>query len=239
MKYGKLTYLEIKDKIKEEYTLLIPTGCTEQQGPHLTVDFDTWFAETLVNEASDAAFEKYGVKTLIAPIIPFGPTGEHMKFGTGYVNLPQNLYEEVIYNVIKSFSDQGFKKLVIWRGCGGHYLDKVVERINIEYKDKSNVKILRHPFYDIWCENGCGNIPLGHADSFTTSIVMYKAPQDVRIDKIEKSNSTEPKWDDPNLDFYDYTKNGVIGDPTYATAELGKKMWEKTVEKVVELFKEM
>ena len=24
---------------------ILPTGCREQQGPHLPVDFDTWFAE--------------------------------------------------------------------------------------------------------------------------------------------------------------------------------------------------
>ncbi|WP_200905916.1 hypothetical protein [Paenibacillus sp. IHB B 3415] len=32
VEYGKLTFLEIKQKAAEGYMAIIPTGCTEQQG---------------------------------------------------------------------------------------------------------------------------------------------------------------------------------------------------------------
>ena len=35
------TYLEIKALIEGGCLAILPTGCTEQQGPHLPVDFDT------------------------------------------------------------------------------------------------------------------------------------------------------------------------------------------------------
>ena len=60
MRYGDLTYQEIAERIANGWLALVPTGCTEQQGPHLPVDFDTWFAETLLLAASDAAARTMG-----------------------------------------------------------------------------------------------------------------------------------------------------------------------------------
>jgi len=45
MRYGDLTYEEIREGARQGWLAIVPTGCTEQQGPHLTVDFDTWFVE--------------------------------------------------------------------------------------------------------------------------------------------------------------------------------------------------
>ena len=47
MRYGDLTYVQIRDCASQGWLVIVPTGCTEQQGPHLPVDFDTWFAERL------------------------------------------------------------------------------------------------------------------------------------------------------------------------------------------------
>lgn len=237
MKYGNLTYLEIKEKIDEHYILIVPTGCTEQQGPHLTVDFDTWFADELLDEVTDKGVAE-GVKALVAPVLPFGTAFEHVNYKTGYVDLPQSVYEDVLYYTLKSFLDQGFKNIVIWRGCGGHQIEDVIKRINNDF-DGSHVQTLPHPFYDIWCECMSPDIPGGHADSFTTSITMYKHPDKVREALITNSMSTEPKWDDPQLDFSQYSSNGVIGDPRYSSQELGEMLWHKTVKSVVNMLKEV
>ena len=47
MRYGDLTYLEIRERADTGCLAVVPTGCTEQQGPHLPVDLDTWLAEIL------------------------------------------------------------------------------------------------------------------------------------------------------------------------------------------------
>ena len=49
------TYLEIRPLIDAGCLAILPTGCTEQQGPHLPVDFDTWFAESVALEAAQHA----------------------------------------------------------------------------------------------------------------------------------------------------------------------------------------
>lgn len=47
MNYSSLTYLEIREYAQAGCMAVIPTGCTEQQGPHLALDFDTWFSEAV------------------------------------------------------------------------------------------------------------------------------------------------------------------------------------------------
>ena len=41
-------------------------------------------------------------------------------------------------------------------------------------------------------------------------------------------------WEDPELDFANYSSTGVIGDPTHASAELGARLWEAVVNEVAE-----
>ncbi|MFD2444023.1 creatininase family protein [Bacillus sp. CGMCC 1.16607] len=238
VEYGKLTFLEIKEKAEEGYMAIIPTGCTEQQGPHTSVDFDTWLATELTIESAEKVNEKYGVKSLVVPTLPFGPTPEHRNYGYGFIDIPQRLYEELIYSILSSLADQGFKQMVIFRGCGGHYLNGIAERFNNDFEGKANVTIPHHPFYEVWCKHADPEIPGGHADSFTTSLAFYKRPEGVRKDKIFNPQSSEPDWEDPNLDFSKYSETGVIGDPTYASAELGEKLWNGTVDAVAATLQE-
>jgi creatinine amidohydrolase len=39
-------------------------------------------------------------------------------------------------------------------------------------------------------------------------------------------------WDDPELDFSRYSTSGVVGDPTHASAALGRRLWKAVVERV-------
>jgi len=45
MRFGDLTYREIRERAEAGWMAVVPTGCTEQQGPHLPVGFDTWFGD--------------------------------------------------------------------------------------------------------------------------------------------------------------------------------------------------
>ena len=41
-------------------------------------------------------------------------------------------------------------------------------------------------------------------------------------------------WEDPELNFANYSSTGVIGDPTHACAELGSRLWDAVVNEVAE-----
>ena len=228
MRYGDLTYQEIAERVEAGWLALAPTGCTEQQGPHLPVDFDTWFAETLLVAASEEAARQYGVESLVLPALPFGPTPEHRSFGAGYIDLPALVHDAALEAVLESLTAQGFVRILVWRGCGGHDLRAVIERFNAHHNGV-HVLLPEMPYHAIWLRLGDPSVAVGHADSFTTSIMLYLRPTAVRLHRIVNPQSQEPDWSDPQLDFARYSTTGVIGDPTHASAELGERLWEECV----------
>ncbi len=235
-RYGDLTFLEIKERADNGCVAIVPTGCTEQQGPHLSVDFDTWFAETFMNAVSEYAKEHYGVCSLVLPALPYGPTPEHRHFGYGYIDIPQTLHQDLIRATVKSLSEQGFTRIILWRGCGAHQLQGVADEINAHSEDLE-VFVPDAPYHESWCRIGDPSVPGGHADSFTTSLALYLRPESVREDKIVNPNSAAVDWDDPQLDFAQYSATGVIGDPTHASTELGEKLWRDIVKSTAQLLK--
>jgi len=238
LRFGDLTYEEIRDAAAGGSLAVVPTGCTEQQGPHLPVDFDTWSAEAIALAAAERAELEHGVRSLVLPAMPFGPASEHKNYGAGYVDIPVKVHDALIHAALDSLAGQGFRRLVVWRGCGGHDLRGVVERFNHENEGGAVALLPEQPYGEIWHRLGDPEVPGGHADSFTTSISMYLRPETVRKDLIADPRNDPVEWDDPNLDFARYSATGVIGDPTHASPELGAKLWEAVVEEAALALKE-
>lgn len=231
MRYGDLTYEEIRDRARQGWIAIVPTGCTEQQGPHLTVDYDTWFVEQVTLAASEKAQRDFGVLSLVLPAMPFGPTPEHRNYGSGYIDVPQELHGKLIEAVLTSLAEQGFKRIVVWRGCGQHDLTDVIERFNKTDVGRAHAFLPELPYSGIM-QRIAPDVVVGHADSFATSIAMFLRPQAVREEKIPAPMNDTIDWDDPNLDFARYSSSGVIGDPSQSGPDLGEKLWANVVENV-------
>jgi creatinine amidohydrolase len=210
----------------------VPFGCTEQQSTHLPVDFDSWFAEELTVSAA-SVLDQRGHRTLVLPVMPFGPTPEHRSFGAGYVNLPASVHAAVAEAALSSLAEQGFTTMVVWRGCGGHDLRETVSALQLAWAGQVEIDLPDPPFAELWARHGDPNVPGGHADSFTTSICLYRRPAAVRLDRIPPP-SIAPNWSDQNLNFANYTRAGTIGDASAASAELGEVLWSASVDRLVE-----
>lgn len=179
MRFGDLTYLEIREGAGSGWLAVVPTGCAEQQGPHLPVDHDTWFVETTCLAAAERARENYGVESLVLPALPFGPTPEHRNYGAGFIDIPAELHDALVRAILDSLADQGFTRILVWRGCGGHDLCGVVRRFNRDRSGVATASLPAHFFHDIWGRVGDPAVPGGHADSFTTAISMHFRPDTV------------------------------------------------------------
>jgi creatinine amidohydrolase len=179
------------------------------------------------------------VRALVLPALPFGPTPEHRAYGSGYVHLPRALHDAVVLSVLESLAEQGFRRIVVWRGCGGHVLDQAVKRFNASQEGRCSAALPEMPYHDIWCQVGDPDVPGGHADSFATSLSLYLRPALVKSALIRDPHSAPVEWGDPELDFSRYSASGVIGDPTHASAELGRRLWAVVVERVAATFQTM
>lgn len=156
-----------------------------------------------------------------------GPTPDHRSFGAGYLNVPAALQDQMVIAIADSLIDQGFRHLVIWRGCGQHDQRQAVDDLSQRHP-AAHVLLPTQPFNDIWCRIGDASVPGGHADSFTTAIALARRPDAVRTDRVP-GPSRAPDWQAPDLDFGRYSDSGVIGDPRHATAELGHQLWAASV----------
>lgn len=231
MRYGDLTYEEIRDRACQGWLVIVPTGCTEQQGPHLPVDFDTWFVEQVTLTASEKAERDLGVLSLVLPAIPFGPTPEHRNYGSGYIDIPQELHQNFVAAVLTSLAEQGFRRIIVWRGCHQHDLAGIIKRFNSTNVSRAHAFLPELPYSEIMRRIAPGIVG-GHADSFATSIAMFLRPQAVRQEKIPAPMNDPIDWDDPNLDFARYSSSGVIGDPSKSSPDLGAKLWTSVIESV-------
>ncbi len=239
MKFGDQTYQEIRAAAERGAVAIVPTGCTEQQGPHLPVDFDTWFAEQLCIAASTSVRQTHAIESLVLPALPFGPTPEHRNYGSGYIDLPQELHEAVLLKVLESLAEQGFRQIIIWRGCGQHDLRRIVGQFNASFRGRAKAYHPEQPYSAIWERVGRADVPGGHADSFATSIALHLRPQSVRKEMIPEPETADIDWGDPMLDFAAYSSTGVIGDPTAASAELGARLWQELVGEVSDIISEV
>ena len=74
-------------------------------------------------------------------------------------------------------------------------------------------------------------MPGGHADSFVTSITLFLRPEAVRADQIiTPPLPQQVDWHDPGLDLSQHSPTGVIGDPSQASAALGRRLWAEVVQ---------
>jgi creatinine amidohydrolase len=228
--FGTLTYQELNGLDRDETIVLVPTGCTEQQGPHLSVDFDTWFAAELC-EAVGERLESRGLSALVLPTMPFGPTPEHRGYG-GYIDLRQETFERLIEDVLHSLVAQRFSRLIIWRGCGGHHLAELRQRFNAANAGIARLWVPEHPYEKIWCSVADPSVPGGHADSFATSIALHRHPERVRPDRVPPPTPAAPSLDHAPADWSLAFPTGVVGDATRASAALGAQLWERTIDRV-------
>jgi creatinine amidohydrolase len=216
-----LTWTEVRAAIQAgKTTAIIYTGSTEQNGPHMAIGKHNFIAHYVAGQIA----EKLG-NALVYPTLPFAPTGsraertEHMRFA-GSVSLDPQTFQAVVHQVAESAIIAGFKNIFMMgdHGGGQDELKAAAEDLNkvwtpkgthvyyvadLYFKTKDQVKdyLTKH------------NIPVSdHAGTDDTSEIMFldKDHKWIRSDKLAVSTPAQ----EPTT--------GVNGDPTKATAELGR-----------------
>lgn len=221
------TAKEIKES-KPEIALLA-IGSTEQHGEHLPITTDH-----IIGKAYAKSIGKQ-LGAFVLPALPISTCKEHMgSMGSIWIN-PDTFYH-VIQDIVMSLKDQGFKIVVILLSHGGIFIaGSVIREINAT---NSNIKVIKLDVtqFDqtkemrdlVECENNL------HAGEVETSLMMYLEKD------LVKEKLTEDYIPDVPRDYLNYrsilcyTKNGVWGKPSLASAEKGEKIFELIVNKSVE-----
>ncbi len=242
--WAELTWPEAERRLKEVDVALLPVGSIEQHGPHLTLDVDAFDAEYLARRVADACSDP---KPLVLPTLAYGVSYHHEEF-PGTLGISNETLSRLVYEIGIGAAKNGVKKLVIINGHGGNSpaLNYAAQMINHDAKIFSCVDTGETSDVDI---NEITETPNDvHAGEVETSTSLAARPHLV---KMEEAKRMVPEFSSRYLNFtskrgvswYAYTErissSGVIGDPTKADAEKGKKMWEIMIAHLVAFIEDL
>jgi creatinine amidohydrolase len=233
----ELTWTEVRDAIKAgKTTVILPTGGTEQNGPHMVLGKHN----VIIRHTADRIARALG-NALVAPVVAYVPEGNiepptgHMRY-PGAITLPNEHYMKLLEYAARSFKVNGFKNIVFIGDSGGNQdgMKQVAESLNQEWAG-TGVRVHFVPEYysgsgesfRVWLEQqGEKKEDIGtHAGITDTSQLMAIDPKLIRKDKLADRGGFEG--------------SGVAGNPTRARVAYGRKGLELKVETTVRRIKEM
>ncbi|HEU5088640.1 MAG TPA: creatininase family protein [Roseiflexaceae bacterium] len=243
-RYNRLTWEEMNDAIAMQKVVILPTGSTEQHGPHLPLDTDVFLAESVCLEAARRAPERM----LVLPPISYGLNLHHIDF-PGTIHIEPEVYIAFCTQITKSVAYHGFQKILLVNGHGSNSpLNDLVARKTVLATGAlcAAVNYFALALDDFAAAGGAPFI--AHADEFETSLYLHLAPERVRMDKAVAGHDVMGRYVSSDstanypVRFSDiwgrWTNTGVHGDPTAATADKGQVIFESAVTNLVALAEE-
>jgi creatinine amidohydrolase len=215
--------------------IVLPTGATEQHGPHLPCAVDTVISAGVVGHALaklDASVPAYAM----APIT-YGKSEEHLHF-PGTITLTGETLLATMNEIAESVYRAGFRKLLIVNGHGGQ--PQIMEIMAREMR-------LRHGDYIVVPQH-TWRLPhvagqymsdrekklAMHAGHAETAIMLALAPETVHMERAVTNYPPEfpSKLLSPDgrpacaWTARDFGPSGIIGDPLPATRAQGEAILE-------------
>lgn len=218
-----LTWTEVRDLQRAgTRTIIIGTAGQEQKGPHMV----TGEHKYVLQHTTERIARTLG-NTLVAPIITYVPEGTwntplrgHMaKAGT--ITLPEDRFVELLVHTGKSLRAGGFTTIILIGDSGGNQsgMKAAADSLNAAFGTSGGRALFIGDYYTKASADirtylgglGFASESIGsHAGMVDTSELLFVNPSLVRRDKLA------PNGGSPD--------SGVSGDPTKATAELGRAL---------------
>ncbi|MBB4138048.1 mycofactocin biosynthesis peptidyl-dipeptidase MftE [Gordonia humi] len=190
--------------------VLVPLGSTEQHGPHLPLDTDTAIAVAVAEGVAAEVGD-----TWVAPAISYGSSGEHQSFA-GTASIGTEALTHQVVELVRS--------LRTWAG-----------RVVVVNAHGGNVTALNASDEIEWVPCATEEVDL-HAGLTETSLMLHLRPQSVRLDRAEAGNTQPLSEILPAMmtgGVEAVSANGVLGDPTGASAAEGARVLKAMVADVL------
>lgn len=230
---------EVTALISAQSIIVQPLGAVEQHGPHLPFDTDL----VVASEVADAAVAEVGdaLDCWLLPPLAYTKSNEHA-WSSGTIWLSATTLLAVLDDIGRSVATLPARKLVFFNGHGGNsaLLGVANRELRLKY---GLLTFLAHPGMPV-DQGGAGSanadeLGMGiHGGTDETSLMLHLRPE--RVD-MSVATRNVPEWMATNQHVRfggrvgfgwlsnDFGPDGHIGDPTAATAERGKELFEGSV----------
>jgi len=238
MYLGDEAWPDLSEYFAAESLALVPTGSTEQHGPHLPEATDAIIAEGFAREAARRT------DFLCTPTIDVGVSPHHRQFhGTMWADAPA--FRDYVESLTRNLTYHGIDRVIFVNAHGGNveHLREVGRRLRddeeayaIEWMwDESITDLIEERF----------ETPGPHGGPKETALVWHLEPDLIHEDRLtDARDGGLHEFDEETgrvhgartfYDAVDNTDNGVIGDQTDATPEIGEELFEAAVDHLVQL----
>lgn len=236
---GELTNLELEAFLETHHTVLIPTGATEQHGPHLCLLTDVLIPQEVARRIAPA------IGALVAPPLNYALSYPHRGF-TGVADVRVPTFMALVEDLVVAFARMGFKRIVFLNGHYDNTYPIAYACANAADKVPKDTKAFPVNYWDGLLPDESAEfsgLANGlHANAAETSAVLRINPDLVDMEHANTEFPPFPDYTVPNTgpvhtaffftapgSVYWATKSGTWGDPTKSSAELGERYIEAGV----------
>ncbi len=236
MRWGEMTREQIEAAAERGALAVVPLGCTEQHAFHLPVDTDTYQVERATVDAAEAAAGD-GCEVLVLPALPFGPASEHLGMA-GSISLSNEIYIQLVKQIVWSVIDSGFRRIVVVTGCGGHWaVPGALWDLKAEaHRARIDIVLRVIGVSDQWRSISEELFPGGdggHAAVMETALCLAERANLVRKERMiapETRQLTERYREGGEVFLFDeMSSTGALGDPSPATVDGGREAWTQII----------
>lgn len=230
-----LTWDEAESVLTSDTVVVIPLGAeSKEHGRHLSLNNDFLMAEYLKKRVLSANTQN----VVVAPTINYSYYPAFLEY-PGSTSVSENTARGMFTDIIRSLAHYGPRRFYILNtgistlhplAAAGGDLEK--EGILLRYLDLTKEDSVGE---QIRQSGG------GHADEIETSMMLYIAPETVRMKKAVRDLNPDkpgPLTRDGNGKGT-YSPTGAWGDPTLATREKGKAVTEALVATILKDIEEL
>lgn len=232
----EMTDPEVAEYLKTNDLVLIPTGSTEQHGPHAPLGTDVIIPREVCRRVAEIK------GALVAAPVTYGLAAGHKGFkGVAYLRPPT--YLALIEDLVTSLAEAGFRQILFVNGHYTNYPAINLACFNASHRLPESVRAWALSYWDaLPPEEADAYLSLNsglHANIGETSAVMAVRPELVKLDRAVAGWPRIPELKGPPMptifayfetnvgSTYRALPYGVWGDPTGSSAALGETFYEQ------------
>jgi creatinine amidohydrolase len=234
MQLSDVTWTDVADV--ETALAVLPVGSTEQHGPHAPLGTDALTAAAV----AESGVERYDGTAVVAPTVPVGVAAEHRQFpGTLWVSA--ETFRAYVRETAESLASHGFSRVVVVNGHGGN-VAALREACGRFTREERGYAVPFTWFDAVAYEDLDADVEMGHGGPVETSLVRHLRSALVDTDRLDDAAAGgSHRWGEwlsgVNLayDSAEFTENGVVGDPTESSPELGEQLLDSAADALAAL----
>ncbi len=238
-----MTWPQAASALKSARVVLIPVGATEQHGPGIKVRKDATQADLICRMISS----RVNPLAVVSPPVIMGVSTHHSRF-PGTVSLRPDTFMMVIEDIVRSFTPFGLTKFLIINTHGGNGPALGVSALKLRHELGVEICFCRYAEMapDVireLIEPGHA----GHGSDHGLAVSLYLDESLVVKEELARGDEDYPYVHTskrlPIKVTYPYftdevTANGVFGDPSRTSREIGQKVVETACQRLAEFVKD-